>query len=153
MSFLAQVDLVAFYGGVTPLVYREEQLMSSAWNWAKHLTLSHVTTLSLNWRDMDLTDGPPNGKGFGWMVAVKELRSMAPCPSGGQWWTVHLRSWYWDQCCLCQWLGHWGWVHPQHACRWHQAVWCGRHAGGKGCHPEGPWQAWEVGLCNLMKFN
>ena len=24
----------------------------------KHLTLSHTTSLSLNWRDMDLTDGP-----------------------------------------------------------------------------------------------
>ena len=30
---------------------------------------------------------------------------------------------------------------------WHQAVWCGRHAGGKGCHPEGPGQAGEVGPC------
>ena len=24
---------------------------------------------------------------------------------------------------------------------------CGWHAGGKGCHPEGPGQAWEVGPC------
>ena len=22
-----------------------------------------------------------------------------------------------------------------------------RHTGGKGCHPEGPWQAWDVGPC------
>ncbi|GAB0178374.1 mitochondrial enolase superfamily member 1 [Grus japonensis] len=29
-------------------------------------------------------------------------------------------------------------VHPQQVCQRHQAVWCGRHAGGKGCHPEGP---------------
>ncbi|GAB0204392.1 mitochondrial enolase superfamily member 1 [Grus japonensis] len=27
---------------------------------------------------------------------------------------------------------------PQQVWRQHQAVWCGRHAGGKGCHPEGP---------------
>ena len=32
-------------------------------------------------------------------------------------------------------------------CRWHQAVRCSWLVGGKGCHPEGPGQAWEVGLC------
>ena len=32
---------------------REEQLMSSAWTCAKHLTLSRTTFLSLNWRDVD----------------------------------------------------------------------------------------------------
>ena len=40
----------------------------------------------------------------------------------------------------------WDWVHPQQVCRWHQAVWCGWHAGGKGRHSEGPGQAAEVGL-------
>jgi len=35
----------------------------------------------------------------------------------------------------------WDWVHPQ------QAEWCGRHAWGMGCHPEGPGQAWEGGVC------
>jgi len=40
---------------------REEQLMSSTWTYAKHLTLSRMTCLSLNWRDMDLTDGPLGG--------------------------------------------------------------------------------------------
>jgi len=29
----------------------------------------------------------------------------------------------------------------------HQAVWCGQHTGGVGCHPEEPGQACEVGLC------
>ena len=47
---------------------------------------------------------------------------------------------------LCWPHGQWDWVHPQQVCWWHQAEWCGRHARGKGCHPEGPWQAWEVGL-------
>ena len=32
-------------------------------------------------------------------------------------------------------------------CWRHQAVCCGQHARGKGCHPEGPWQAWVVALC------
>jgi len=27
-------------------------------------------------------------------------------------------------------------AHPQQICWWHQAVWCSRHAGGKGCHPQ-----------------
>lgn len=26
---------------------------------------------------------------------------------------------------------------------WHQAEWCG----GKGWHPRGPWQPWELGTC------
>ncbi|GAB0177363.1 mitochondrial enolase superfamily member 1 [Grus japonensis] len=44
-------NLVAFYE-----LWWEEQLMSSTWICAKHLTLSHTTSLSLNWRDMDLMD-------------------------------------------------------------------------------------------------
>ncbi|GAB0202696.1 mitochondrial enolase superfamily member 1 [Grus japonensis] len=39
---------------------------------------------------------------------------------------------------LCRRHGQWDGVHPQQVCRRHQAVWCGRHTGGKGCHPEGP---------------
>ncbi|GAB0191025.1 triadin [Grus japonensis] len=45
--------------------------MSSTWTCAKHLTLSHTTPLSLNWRDMDLIDGPLSGQGIGWMVALR----------------------------------------------------------------------------------
>ena len=48
---------------------------------------------------------------------------------------------------LCQWHGQWDWVHPQQVCWWHEAVWCDQHTGVKGYHPEGPGQAWEVGLC------
>lgn len=33
---------------------------------------------------MDLTDGPVSGQGIDWMVALKELRPMAQCPSGEQ---------------------------------------------------------------------
>lgn len=36
--------------------HQQEELF--AWSCAKHLTLSHTTSLSLNWRNMDLTDGP-----------------------------------------------------------------------------------------------
>lgn len=36
---------------------------------------------------------------------------------------------------------------PQQVCWQHQAVWCSRLTGGKWCHPQGPWLAWEVGLC------
>jgi len=28
----------------------------------------------------------------------------------------------------------------------HQVEQCRQHTGRKGCHPDGPWQAWEVGL-------
>ena len=42
-------------------------------------------------------------------------------------------------------------VHPQQGCRWHQAEWCGQHSWGMGCHPEGPRQAWEVGLCEPLE--
>ena len=34
---------------------------------AKHLTLSRMTSLFLNWRDMDLIDGPLAGYGIGWI--------------------------------------------------------------------------------------
>jgi len=47
-------NLVAFYN-------REEQLTSSTWTCAKHLTLSCTTSLSLKWRDMDLMDAPLGG--------------------------------------------------------------------------------------------
>lgn len=32
-------------------------------------------------------------------------------------------------------------VHPQQVSRWHQVVWRGHHAGGKGCHQAESWQA------------
>lgn len=67
---------------------REEQLMSSPWTCAEHLTLSCMTSLSVNWTDVDLTDGPFNGQGIGWRVALIELWSMAQCPSAEQWWMV-----------------------------------------------------------------
>ena len=42
-------------------------------------------------------------------------------------------------------------MHPQQVCQRHQAAWCSRHAGGKGCHSEGPGQAGEVGLRELQE--
>ena len=44
--------------------------------------MSHLTPMSLEWREMDLTGGPLSGQGTGWMVALKEMWSMAQCPSG-----------------------------------------------------------------------
>jgi len=38
-------------------------------------------------------------------------------------------------------------VPPQQVCRQHQAEWHIWHTTGKGCHLEGPVQAWEVGPC------
>ena len=46
---------------------------------------------------------------------------------------------------LCWQHGQRDQVHPQQVCRWHQAVWCSQHDWWKGYHPEGPWQAWDVG--------
>jgi len=43
----------------------------------------------------------------------------------------------------------WDWAHPQQVCGWHQAEWCGWHTWWTGCHPEGPGQAWKVGLGDL----
>ncbi|GAB0179061.1 mitochondrial enolase superfamily member 1 [Grus japonensis] len=55
-------NLVAFYDGVTAQWWtREGQLTSSTWTYARHLTLSCITSSSLNWRDMDSMDGPLGG--------------------------------------------------------------------------------------------
>lgn len=40
---------------------REEQLMSPSWTCEKRFMLSCMTSLSLKWRDMDLSDGPHDG--------------------------------------------------------------------------------------------
>jgi len=52
---------------------REKQLTSSAWTHARHLTLSHTTSLCLNWGEMDLTDAPLSGYGIGLLVTLKGL--------------------------------------------------------------------------------
>ncbi|GAB0186117.1 hypothetical protein GRJ2_001077000 [Grus japonensis] len=54
-------NLVAFYAELQCWWIREEQLTSSIWTCAKHLTLSCTTSLSLNWRYMDLMGGPLSG--------------------------------------------------------------------------------------------
>ncbi|GAB0179362.1 mitochondrial enolase superfamily member 1 [Grus japonensis] len=58
---LCLTNLMASMMGLQRWWTREEQLTSSTWTCAKHLTLSHTRSLSLNWRDMDLMDGPLSG--------------------------------------------------------------------------------------------
>lgn len=46
-------NLVAFHDGAAALVYLAEQLTLATWTSAKELTLSHITSLSPNWIDLD----------------------------------------------------------------------------------------------------
>lgn len=47
-----------FMMGLQHLCIMEEQFISSVWTWANLLILPHMTTLSSNWRDIDLADRP-----------------------------------------------------------------------------------------------
>ncbi|GAB0204767.1 mitochondrial enolase superfamily member 1 [Grus japonensis] len=58
---LCLINLVAFYDGVTASVDKGRVRDIATWTFARHLTLSHTTSLSLNWRDMDSMDGPLSG--------------------------------------------------------------------------------------------
>ena len=69
--------------------------------------MQSMTSLSLNWRDMDLTDRPLGGQGIGWMVTLKELQSTIQCPSGEQWRVAFLRGQYWHWRCLTSLLATW----------------------------------------------
>lgn len=75
-SKLCLTNLVAFCKGVASWWMREEQLMPSACTCAKYLTLFSVTSSSPSWRDMELAEGPLDGKGVGWRLHLK---------SCGQW--------------------------------------------------------------------
>ena len=77
-----------------------EQLTSSTWTCAKHLTLSQMTSWSPNWRKMDLIDVPFTRWIIGWMVTLRELWSTAQCPSGDHQQVAFLRSQYCNQCYL-----------------------------------------------------
>ncbi|GAB0178860.1 mitochondrial enolase superfamily member 1 [Grus japonensis] len=54
-------NLVAFCDGVAVLMDKGSATDVIYLSCARHLTLSHTTPLSLNWRDMDSIDGPLGG--------------------------------------------------------------------------------------------
>lgn len=68
---------------------------------SNHLTLPHVTFLSLRWRDSWSTQWIRNW----WMVSLKEV--LSTCPSGDQWQVAFHEDPYWDWCCLISLLGSW----------------------------------------------
>jgi len=57
LTFCNSVILYPSMMGLQRWWTEDGELTSSTWTCARHLTLSHMLSLSLNWKDMDLTDG------------------------------------------------------------------------------------------------
>lgn len=63
----------AFCDGVAVLVEEGRGTDLICLNLAEHLVLPCMASLSVTWRDMDLTEGPLGGYGIVWMSTCKEL--------------------------------------------------------------------------------
>lgn len=56
------------------------------------MILFHTAVLSVIWRDMDLMGRPLRGWEIVWMITLKELQPMTPCPNRDKCEVVPLRS-------------------------------------------------------------
>lgn len=79
------------FGGLLGQNYsvdEEKKLKSSPWIYAKHLTLSQKTSLSPNWRDIDLTGGQILPASLSRvdkeLPQWSQLQSRAQCPGENQ---------------------------------------------------------------------
>lgn len=77
------------------VVLQGREPTSSSWAYSKCLTLSCITFLSQNRRDMDVMDEPLGQ----WTVWMAKARGLSHRTSGDQWPVVSLRGRYWGWYC------------------------------------------------------
>lgn len=132
---------------------RDEQVTQSTWTCGKDLTLSCMPPLLLNWTGMGLTNGPPSEwlDGLtGWWhpkschqwLDVQVGTSDRKCSSGADIGTDVVQH-LCQQCRQCNW-GNSASLPLPSTCVLQLTHW-------REVMPEGPWQAWEVDLCEHHK--